>query len=116
MPHATSACSRRYSLATPPAFLPLSEPRPQTCNRDSFLRRRNSHRGFRATTSVDDAPHDIKDSMRKRRLSIQPISEVSDKSGFRQRRPSVPIAALPNENPPIQDVACATTTQPVFIG
>ena len=53
--------------------------------------------GFRASTSaqhlLDDAPQGIKDSIRKRRQSLQPISQVTGKAGIRHPLTSAPISA-----------------------
>jgi len=105
MHDATSAI--RHSLLGPAARRPASSRSPHPCNRDSFRRRRNSEHclgletspgvGFRASTSseqlFDDAPQGIKDSIQKQRQSLQPISEVSGKSGFRHRLTSAPTSA-----------------------
>ncbi|KAJ1496363.1 hypothetical protein T484DRAFT_1923324 [Baffinella frigidus] len=100
MPDATSA--RRHLLAVPAAGQLGSESSPHHCNRDTFRRRRNSLAcsaetspvvGFRATTAVaqllHDAPPGIKDSIRKRRQSLQ---TTSDKSRL-HRLASPPISA-----------------------
>ena len=97
----------RHSLLGPAAWRPASKRSPHPCNRDLSRRRRHSEPhlsvdtlpgvGFRASTSaehlLDAAPQGIKDSIRKRRQSLQPISEVTGKAGFRHLLTSAPISA-----------------------